>query len=277
MRTRPGFRPGRLAPRAAGLAAAVLVAAQAAPAARLAVPHDWIPLSEGNRWSYRVSKERVFHMPDGASRSVSFSGADVEEVTRSLGRFAGARAAFEVRFRSRHTDPAGEEETRTETMVVSASTGPVVMHTGTVDGRAVQILRPITLLPPAPTPGMEWDGGRMVTDGMSMDVRGRVVGFEDLRTPAGEFTRCLKVHSVASLGGSVEVAPGTRLPLNGARYESTEWYAAGVGMVREDSFFAMTMILPDGGEIRGEETTRRVLDAFHVSGAPGTAPAAPQR
>ena len=38
-------------------------------AARVAPESAWIPLQEGNRWSYRLSKNSVIRLPGGASQA----------------------------------------------------------------------------------------------------------------------------------------------------------------------------------------------------------------
>ena len=251
------------------LCAAVILAAPA-PAARLAASKDWIPLSKGNRWSYRVTTDRTFEIPGVAPQEQRASGSDVEEVTRSLGSFAGASNAWEIVSTRRE----GGEKT-VQTMVVSGNAGRFVMHTGTVDDAPLKILSPVVMLPARLEPGHRWDGGEVEVGGLRIHVEGRVEGYESVSTPAGVFSNALKVAFRGTVTGAVEFG-GSRIPLKGARLNGHEWFAAGVGLVKETTVIRMAFEAPNGMDVQAEERTQRVLDAYQVGGA-GTFPAAPVR
>ena len=250
----------------------VLVAAWLAAGPALAAPvapeSAWIPLQEGNRWSYRLSKDTVIRLPGGASQATRSAGSAVDEVSRALGPFAGARAAYELVLRTREKDDAGGAELqRTDTTVVSADTGRVILHGGESQGTPMQILRPVTLLPRSPEPGQRWDVGAFEMSGLEFDLRGEVLGFEDVRTPAGDFRRCLKLRFRGRVGGRLDVGGGG-VPVENASFESVEWYAPGIGLVRERASIALSLRMPDGNRVSSQETSERVLDGFQVGGAP---------
>jgi hypothetical protein len=262
--------------RALALGAAALLVASTALGARVATNRDWVPLQQGNRWSYRVTTERILRLPNGASPVFKVRGNEEDEVARSLGTFAGARNAFEMILRARHVDAAtGNEEIRNQSMVVSSNAGRLVMHTGTAAGRPMRILRPVTLLPASPQPGMTWDGGAFSAAGMQFDMQGEVVSFEDVRTPAGEFAGCLKLHLTGQIRGAVDV-DGVSVQIEDATADVMEWFAPGVGLVKETSSFHIGMRMPDGTRIESRDDTQRVLDGYQV-GSPATAPAARAR
>jgi len=249
------------------LTIALLLAAPAA-AARVAPESAWIPLQEGNRWSYRLSKDSVIRLPGGASQATRSAGSADEEVTRALGPLAGAGTGYELVHRTREKDDAtGAEQQRTDTTVVSAGTGGVLLHSGESEGMPMEIKRPVTLLPRSPQPGQRWDVGAFVMAGMEFDLRGEVLGFEDVRTPAGDFLRCLKLRFRGRVGGQLDVGGGS-VPVEDASFESIEWYAPGIGLVRERANIGLSLRMPDGNRVSTEETSERVLEGFHVGGAP---------
>jgi hypothetical protein len=250
----------------------VLLLAGSASAARVAPESAWIPLQEGNRWSYRLSKDSVIRLPGGASQATRSAGSAEEEVTHALGPLAGAGASYELVHRTREKDDAtGAEQQRTDTTVVSADMGSVLMHSGESQGTPMEIKRPVTLLPRSPQPGQRWDVGSFVMAGMEFDLRGEVLGFEDVRTPAGDFRRCLKLRFRGRVGGQLDVGGGS-VPVEDASFESIEWYAPGVGLVRERANIGLSLRMPDGNRISTQETSERVLEAFQVGGTPAARP-----
>jgi len=125
----------------------------------------------------------------------------------------------------------------------------------------------VILLPPAPKPGQRWDVGSFGMAGMKFDLRGEVLGFEDVRTPAGDFRRCLKLRFRGRVSGQLDVGGGS-VPVENASFESVEWYAPGIGLVRERNSIALSLRMPDGNRVSSEETGERVLEGFQVRGAP---------
>jgi len=151
----------------------------------------------------RLSKSSVIRLAGGASQATRSAGSAVDEVTRALGPLGGAGATYELVHRTREKDDAtGAEQQRTDTTVVSADMGSVLMHSGESQGTPMEIQRPVTLLPRSPQPGQRWDVGSFEMSGMEFDLRGEVLGFEDVRTPAGDFRRCLKLRFRAAWVGS---------------------------------------------------------------------------
>lgn len=254
---------------------ALALLATAAQAARVAVDSSWMPLQEGNRWSYRVNKQRVYTIPDVGSQTMRVEGANDQEVTRPLPGFAGARRAFEVVHHMRDVDAAtGVANEGNQTLVLSTSSGPLLMHTGTLDDRPIRILRPVTMLPAGAAPGATWDAGKFEMGGLVFSMQGEALGYEDVTAPAGRFRRCLKVRYIGEVGGEI-VMQGVAVAVRGASYQALEWFASGVGSVREESLLKMDLAMPGGNVVHGEEVSTRVLDAFSV-GAVAPAARAPR-
>ncbi len=189
-------------------------------------------------------------------------------MTRALEPVPGVGATYELVHRTREKDDAsGAEQQRTDTTVVSAGKAGVRLHSGESEGMPMQVERPVTLLPPSPQPGQRWDVGAIVMAGMEFNLRGEVLGFEDVRTPAGDFRRCMKLRFRGTATGQLDVGGGS-VPVEDASFESIEWYAPGVGLVRERANIGLSLRMPDGNRVSTEETSERVLDGFHVGGAP---------
>lgn len=266
--SRPPPRPAYVA-----LAVGLLLAVAPAEASRLSHVEAWMPLDAGNRWSYRVTKDRTYVFPDqGASKSMRLEGQDVDEVRRALGPFAGARQAFELASVNQHTDASsGETDSSKHSMIVSSRGHRVIMHTGEFAGVPVDMPGPVVLFPESPEPGIRWHVGRMrVFGGVELDLHGEIVGLEDaVVTPAGTFDNCLVIHYVGTVRGAMEM-DGTQIEVESGEMQAKEWYAPGVGRVKYESTEVMTMRMPNGFRMRAEESSQRVLDAYQV-GVPAAA------
>lgn len=257
--------------RSCRLLMACALALAAGPAARgqVAGQRDWMPLEASNRWSYKTQSERVLRMPQG-SVPTQLTGRHVTEVTRRLG---GSSDAFEIVQRGERRDAAGAAESGVETLLVSRVDGRLVLAGGDADSIPVRILRPVTLFPAQAGPGVRWDAGRLVSQGLDFDLQGEVLGLEDVTTPAGRFARCLKIRFTGKIGGGLDVE-GLSLTVDGGTTETLEWYAADVGMVKQVTRFQIPVRLPDGQLAEVRETTERLLDDYRVGGG---LPASPER
>ena len=95
-----------------------------------------------------------------------------------------------------------------------------------------------------------------------------VVGFEDVKTPAGSFRRCLVLHLTGTVAGAVEPGAGQRVVLEGGTVETREWYCQGVGLVKDRMKMSAQMRLPDGNLAETRESFERVLEDYTVAGSP---------
>lgn len=260
---------------APALAAALLllgVAAEASP--RIGSGGGWYPLEKGNRWSYQMTRTRTVTLPGGQAQESRIEGQTVEEVTRSLGSVAGAKRAFEVVTSTSAADVATQlEESTTQKSVVSSLGGSLTMHTGEINGAPIRVLRPVVSIPSAPRPGMKWDAGALIADGLRFDLRGEVIGFENVKTRAGSFSNCLKVRYAGTVSGSTNME-GMQFDLQEGSIETVEWFAAGVGSVKTAMSFRFAMQLPNGLQVETHEEDTQVLEAYRLW---PQVPAAPER
>ncbi len=216
------------------------------------------------RWSYQLTRTRTLTLPDGQAQESRIEGRTVEEVTRSLGSVAGAKRAFEVITSTSASDVATQlPESTTQKSVVSSQDGSLTMHTGEIDGAPIRVLRPLVSIPSAPRPGMKWDAGALIADGLRFELRGEVIGLENVTTRAGSFSNCLKIRYTGTVSGSTTME-GVQFELRGGSIETLEWFAAGVGAVKTAMSFRFTMQLPNGLQVETHEEDTQVLDAYRI-------------
>lgn len=269
----------RAAPSALALAAlALLLAPAPVDAARETRPEAgsgaryWMPLETGNRWTYAATKDRVVSLPDGKSRTETVQETAVDQVDHRLGAFAGAREAFElVGHRRPEGQPAGAG-TEQKLVVSSSEDGRVVLHTGEVAGRPIEMLSPVTFMPADAGVGSRWHVGEMIMGGLRMNLDAEAVALEDVTTPAGSFRGCLVVRYTGTVGGQLPGAEGS-VPIRSGSLQAQEWFAPGVGSVKYVSTTSFGLVRPDGATLRTDESVTRLLQSFRVGGS--SAPAAP--
>jgi hypothetical protein len=177
--------------------AALAAAAIVAPLAALAQSAPAPVIGAGETWTYRGTSS-YNHLPIGeVTREASAAGSGIRVVTRSAS--AEQSAAF---------------------------ARPGFLATGPLNDRASGTLTPALELMPFPLePGQRWTQTVSRRDSISGEVRdvrveGRVIGWETVRVPAGEF-RALKVERRMWLGDWDEFRGETW------RAE-TEWYVPDV-------------------------------------------------
>ena len=154
------------------------------------------------------------------------------------------------------------EETA-ETSVYSSEDGNVTMLGGELNGAPLQLLRPMVTLPAAPRAGLKWDAGAFVAEGVRYDLRGEVIGFEDVATLAGGFSQCLKVRYTGTVSGSTTVE-GMPVRLQGGIIETLVWYAAGVGSVKAVTNHRVGMQFPNGMQADTSEEDTMVLESYRI-------------
>jgi hypothetical protein len=139
---------------------------------------------------------------------------------------------------------------------------------GDADAEPIQIRRPVTLFPAEPRPGLEYDAGRLLTRGIEVDMRGEVVGLEDVTTPAGRFRRCLVLRLTGAITGAVEPGSGVRVVIESGTVDTREWYCDGVGLVKTRIQMESQMRLPDGSLAHAQDSSERLLQDYDVAGSP---------
>lgn len=87
------------------------------------------------------------------------------------------------------------------------------------------------LLPARITGGAKWHSARIRDDVFKIDETGEVMGLQDVRTPAGVYSRSLLVRYTGDIGSRRTRLDGRATVVG--RYVRDVWFARGVGIVRE--------------------------------------------
>jgi hypothetical protein len=122
--------------------------------------------------------------------------------------------------------------------------GLLLHATVLASGERLEYERPVVVVPPRLEVGVLHESQRRFVrrkNGSKVDVgahafEAELLGFEDVSTPLGNFERCLKLRRLE-----------VRMDFSGGqeRYEATEWYAEGVGLVKSSSVQGSELALVD--------------------------------
>jgi hypothetical protein len=229
-----------------------------AEAALPAAPEaTWIPIRPGYRWTYALERHQKRSLNGVLGQEQRLTGELEEEITRPVDRFGDG--AFELRetVRGRVEGEAGQHVEVKRSVVTQSGEGYAVLaeeiRNELLGARGVARFEPaLEQLPSRIAPGVTWRVGLAQYDGVFVDIQGTILGHEPLETPAGRYERCLKVRYRARVWGEVEVY-GVKVPIAEGRFESTEWFAEGVGRVRSDEHTKATLLLATGAELDLEQ------------------------
>lgn len=239
-----------------------LAAPALARAAEPGSPADWFPLGSRGKRVYEVHRDHTYRPEDAKIDRVFHAGRMTETVEPAPGPPAGA---FRVRNAIR-LDPVsggGSPEALAQWTVLSAENEVRIHASGETDERGrstdASYAPPLRLLPTTEV-GASWKVGTYRSGDRRAELRGTVLGFEDVPgEPA--WPACLKVRLEGKLGGSVPVHQGLA-EIEEARFERTLWLARGIGIVREVAKIDAALRLPDGKRAdTAQVLTLRLVDA----------------
>jgi hypothetical protein len=254
---------------ASALAAALVLARPAAGAD----PAAWFPLEAGRRLTYRTHRDLSL-APQGRALERRFlHGRSERELAPAPED--GARA---VALRARHVEwdaersmPGQRDSTRTRTTVYERTERGIVMlreeNESSVEGEAATRVRytpPVLVLPADAAPGVSWTLDGVRQGELTLDLRARVTGVEDVSTDAGPYRDCLVVRYEGTLSGKMQMG-AEPFDVGGGRYLRTVWLARGIGIVREDTELELRLLDRDGKEVRTSQELRETLQSV---GAP---------
>jgi hypothetical protein len=204
----------------------------------------WFPLEAGRRWTYEVEIEDAFPGPTPArarrSRRVATLVREVMEHGPSPsgdGRWIELRAARA----ERAPEARGASLARTWLALDGAAVREMARAEGESAERVLHA-EPLLVLPADPVSARRWRVGRLPLGESSLELWAEVAGTESVRTPAGIFEDCLRIHTRGSSEhGSVE---------------GWEWLAPGVGPVRQ--VLERALVAVDDAGRRSERRQREV-------------------
>jgi hypothetical protein len=238
-------RPRRALRRAVEVLA-VLAAVAVPHASRAAVEADWFPLRAGAQWVYDTHRDLTLRPEKVALSRFFYAGRSTW-----IAEPATARAANGFRIRQTTVQaPLGEGGIKTTELEwgVYSFGSELLLHAsgGTSEGtNRPEILYdpPLRILPTASV-GETWDAGTYREGDRRADLRGKVVGVEDL-DGAPAWSGCLKIQLAGAISGALAVS-NVDTQIESGRYERLVWFAKGVGIVRQVTTVTAQVKLPDG-------------------------------
>lgn len=226
---------------------------------------DWLPLEIGNRWTYRMRKERTSRLGGGDPVEHRLEGTSRVEIVRSR-RDIAERETLEVRnILTQKTPGVDDERIFTVTAHVSGSDRGVEIHAQQMTGVpfvAEKLIRcdpPLLLLNLPPGKGQTWKVGSLTVGEMRIEEEALVVGRRDVRIGDRMFENCLEVLREARLSGKIDMGSGP-VPIESGSRTTRDWYARGLGLVRQTSEQKLTVTFPGEVKLTTGETTTRELE-----------------
>ncbi len=229
-----------------------------------AAPPPYMPLS-GPPLHYAIEETTNTELPgvgpvqtvDRLQQVSAFRAATKEEMAE-----VGAGPAQLVVDISRRdgvgTDPAQEILT-----YMSASAEGILVHAVKgPDGRLEKYMPPLRHLPRDPAAGATWEMGTIRQQGLLFPTTGSVIGLERVTTMAGVFDSCLHVRFTVEKVGGEAAADGTSMHVKQGTSRIDDWYAPGVGLVREEATSSITV------ESSGQSTTLSIRQIQELKKAP---------
>jgi hypothetical protein len=257
---------GKLRP----LRSLLCVAALLSLAVREARAEEWLPLADGNLWSYRSTHDIQYEYPDRPIVRAFWSGNLIDRVDD-----ASARAATQadptlhalVSESRDFSDSRATADSRRFVQLISTGKAGVRLHAIRTPDAApprdqpVRYSEALLLLRPELVEGASWRVGALVVGNLAVDLTATVTGREDVVVPAGSYPGAWMVRFAGPVTGTVDVV-GELAHVDSGRYERRWWLAPGVGLLKEEVDLVFHGVIGEKTPVDGHSTTRRELIAF---------------
>ncbi len=258
------MRSCMISPRSLRLFAIAFAFLLATPLAVLA--QSWVPVAVGNAWSYRISQTAEYALGGEAVSRESKSGRYSREIVKS-GRHSQVPVPVYVFEDVRKWKGAGEDDRMSS---LGAERGGAFLEYAMDLGEGLAMHdSPLVYVPASVKGGLEWKVGTVQLSGLTVEMRGEILGLQTAKTPAGPFERCLKVRYTGGVSGLVELEDG-RLPVRGGQLDVLHWFAPGVGLVMAEETLRLDLLTAQG-TMTSTMTDRYALERYEVDGAPAPA------
>jgi len=241
-----------------------VVLALSSGAAGKAAGDDWQPLEIGFSWSYGVARDNLITIGQQPGQTVHSTGTSKTEVMGRSKQFKGPGTILEVVSAYQEQASGGPARSVTVTNHLSKTEQGVFLYGQSTVGAPGVPSDLVTYRPPLQvfalpaTPGLHWTVGAMRQGSMQLPTNAEVAGFESITGLTSKYDRCLKIHYTGTVSGSLP-SPAGELPITGGSVDTTDYYAAGLGMVKEVSVVRVQFTLPNGMAGSSTQTTTRVL------------------
>ena len=234
------------------------------------VAQEWQPLRQGLRWTYETSGVDTVTIA-GTTQTVQVEGTRKVLVGRPSSELPGSPYEI-IETRTTRTQGFGTTHTTVRAWGRSSERGFLAFGEEFEDPfsgaqRLVRYEPPLRYLPANPRVGQKWHVGAVQADGLRFKLDGEIVGIRDVKTPTGLHRGCLEVRYTGPISGSFASPVGPVPILNGTT-TMTSFYAKGIGAVREEEDFGMTMRMPDGMHVRATTRVEHLLQSSNLLDAP---------
>ncbi len=249
-------------PQFAARLAVALVLATCVPRASVAtVEADWFPLRGGARWIYETHRDLTLRPESATLKRLLYAGRSTWRAEPAPDR---APNGFLIRQTSVQTPLSGGgiKTTEVEWSLYSFGSELRLHATGEISEGATPadvVYEPPLRILPTTTAGESWDAGTFRQAGQRAELRGKVIGIEDLDGKPS-WPGCLKVQFKGTVSGSVMVSD-VQTKIESGKYERLVWFARGVGIVRDMTTQTSRVKLPDGRRAEIEQvSSARLVD-----------------
>lgn len=207
-------------------------------AARGESSHEWYPLSLGDERAYRIHWDHALQ-PAGEAAVRKFSMGWSQERVVAQGPFSvrAGRPIFRMDELTEEQPLDGSPTERQDSRYYVASGKGGVFFYQHDPGAAAEGVwprfrdTPVLLLPGSPQVGQQWRAGTLLQGKIEVDLRGEIVGFEDVEIPSGRHPGCLHVRLTGRPRGWVEGQDGPGRIVGGV-FEQELWLAREIGAVK---------------------------------------------
>ncbi|MCS6862084.1 MAG: hypothetical protein NZT92_17405 [Abditibacteriales bacterium] len=230
---------------------------------------QFFPSTKGSKWTYESLTKAVVNVGGMEINIVDTKGTTTEEVTgdsEEVKEPKGVMVRRSVQSEKGIVNGQDGQMDVTEATHVGWNGEWLMLYQQKIEGLpgratiAEKYNPPLRLLKKTLKEGDTWEVGTLRQEKLSMPARAKVAAFEDVTVPAGTFKQCLKlVREVTEPTGQVE-GGGFLLDVKKGNMTSTQWYAPGVGLVKEETKVNLTLEAM-GMVVEFHQTQNRALQA----------------
>ncbi len=211
---------------------------------------SYLPMAKGNKWTYE-STSRATAVVDGMEMEVlNTKGTTTDEIVGTSDQVTDPKDVLLYRSVSSGKGAVQGVESSLELKMDSHlkwANDTLLVYQEKTEGLPFQEVliakyeKPLLVLKKTLKEGDVWEAGTMRLGKLEMPAQIKVSATEDVTVPAGTFKKCLKiVTEVTQISGSIN-GPDVVLEVRNGTMTKTSWYAPGVGLVKEESTWTMSL------------------------------------
>lgn len=231
----------------------------------------WTPSEIGNRWTYIYVSERQRTVADSEPVIEKVRGTRVDEITATAPEMGDDVVRLTTTLLGRSTASAAETSSKQTRYFRSSGSSYAlvaedIVNSVTAATKLVHYDAPLAVLEAEAQPGQRWTVGVRSEGDLHTELKGEVLGVQDVETPSGTYEDCLVVRLMGQVSGVVE-AYGRRMEVPSGDITVTTWYAPGVGLVLAKEERSQLLLLEDGTSIEYSERSQFALRSRSTAAA----------